>query len=88
MQSCRKGRCAPPVLIKLTETRETRLKFGCIQTCARLQSLWHNHCVKRWPQSTDRAPCAAATLQGWVAEHRGPLPHPIAPGTEWREDDD
>jgi hypothetical protein len=23
-----------------------------------------------------------------VAEHRGPLPHPIASGTEWREDDD
>ncbi len=23
-----------------------------------------------------------------VAEHRGPLPHPIAPGTEWSDDDD
>jgi hypothetical protein len=23
-----------------------------------------------------------------LAEHRGPLPHPIVPGTEWIDDDD
>ncbi|WP_029582755.1 hypothetical protein [Bradyrhizobium sp. URHD0069] len=23
-----------------------------------------------------------------LAEHRGPLPHPIKPGTEWIDDDD